>query len=465
MPRVLAIAPYFPPRRRVGALRPYRFLSRMAALGWESRVICLATPGAELDVATAERLRSVPRWEISTPMDRTRGRAQSDLETVRRPPPIPTQQPAVHAHPAPPRHGRRARLAGLAKRAGNWAADRVDTSFPVDTWAPLLALSAPAMLKRAEDYRPDLIWSTADPWSSLGLGHLLSSRLGVPWVCDLRDPWTLCPLRSADRTPMGRVIDGRLERLWLSAATSVGFTSRLTLERYANHYPALADKLFSEPNSYDAPFDAAAFDLNATPRGAEADPTRPLGALFFGGFRDSAPAGLLVDALGAAGGAAAGMQVRSVGGLPERDAKRARQTGVLGCFPSMDSVPYSAAPAAIGAADLLVLTTSPQRPEMIPAKLWDYLPAGRPILSISANPEIAEVLRDTGLGVQVDPTAPDASDQLTRRLLEARDNLRQGQPAFAKFQPRAARVQTYGAGPSTERLLAHFERALSRGRR
>lgn len=434
--KLLAIAPYFPPRRRVGALRPYRFVTRVQAHGWEARVICLSTPGAELDPDAAGRLAAVERWEVSSPFDRTRGRAQSDLEQT-------------------------ARAKGPMDAVGGRVADVVDASFPVDTWAPLLTAAAPGMLRRARAYAPDLIWATADPWSSLGLAHHLSRRLGVPWVADLRDPWTLCPLRSGDRSALGRALDRRFEARWLGSAAAIGVTSRLTLERYAAAYPALATRMFSEPNSYDAALEPQAFDAAAAPRPADA--TRPLSLLFFGGFRDSAPPDLLIDALARAHTLRpdATFTVRSVGGLQGAHAERAGAAGVLSCFATFEGVPYAQATATMREADLLLLSAAPRRPEQIPAKLWDYLPAGRPILSLGRNPEIAEVLADTGLGLQVDPTAADAVEATARLLLDAHDRLRRGELLLPDLSADASRVAAHGADHSTARLLAHFERVLS----
>lgn len=439
--KLLVVAPYFPPRRRVGALRPYRFVTRFLDAGVAVRVIRLHTADAALSQDEQARLSGAACWDIAAPFDRTRRRSESELAPAPR-----TDHPR------------------LLRRALDWTADQIDASCPADTWGPLLTLEARGMLQRARAFAPDMIWATADPWSSLGLGHYLAGELGIPWVADLRDPWTLCPLRAGERTAFGRAADRWLERSWLSSAAAIGFTSLTTRERYALAYPALSQRMFCEPNSYDVDFDEAAFAAAASKRphaqGAALD------VLFFGAFRSSAPATLVVDALAllvqSHGAAAPRVRVRSVGGLPPRDAARATRYGVAGCFENERAVPYASAMTSLRGADLLLLTTADQRPEMIPAKLWDYLAAGRPILSLSRNPEIARVLRDTGLGVQLDPTAPGAVQALATLLCEATLRVGRGEPPLLSFSPRASAVRRYGADASAARMLARFDVIVAR---
>lgn len=440
MPRVLLIAPYFPPRQRVGALRPYRFATRLIAHGWESKVICLATPGANLEPHAASRLAQLERWEVRSPLDRTRRRADSDLEQAHRPTSIAAGRPR-----------------GWLDRL----ADKVDAAFPVDTWAPLLMWAAPGLVRQARVFKPDLIWATADPWSSLGLAQYLAKRLQVPWIADLRDPWTLCPVRSGQRTSWARAWDRFFERRFLKSATAIGFTSRLTLERYAQAYPEHAERMFNEPNSFDAsPPTWYGDELRLAPT------TRPLEVTFFGRFRASAPPTLLIDALAQikAQDPQLGLRirVRSVGGLQGEDARRAERLGVANQFESMGAVPNSEATRTLAKADLLVLTTAPVRPEMIAAKLWDYLPAQRPVLALSDNPEIGEVLTRTGLGRLISVSTHDAVSQVSAALKEAANNLHNGQPLLAEFAPNPEALRGYSADASTARLVAQFQRALTR---
>jgi len=53
---------------------------------------------------------------------------------------------------------------------------------------------------------------------------------------------------------------------------------------------------------------------------------------------------------------------------------------------------------------LLLLQASKDTVDLVPAKLFEYLRAGRPVLAVVPDGSTAEVLRDTGGGWVVDPT-------------------------------------------------------------
>jgi glycosyltransferase involved in cell wall biosynthesis len=65
---------------------------------------------------------------------------------------------------------------------------------------------------------------------------------------------------------------------------------------------------------------------------------------------------------------------------------------------------YEASLAELGRASmLLLLQASKDTVDLVPAKLFEYLRAGRPVLALTPVGATAEVLRDTGGGWVVDP--------------------------------------------------------------
>ena len=67
-------------------------------------------------------------------------------------------------------------------------------------------------------------------------------------------------------------------------------------------------------------------------------------------------------------------------------------------------VSYEASLAELGRASvLLLLQASKDTVDLVPAKLFEYLRAGRPVLALAPPGATAEVLRDTGGGWVVDP--------------------------------------------------------------
>jgi glycosyltransferase involved in cell wall biosynthesis len=79
-------------------------------------------------------------------------------------------------------------------------------------------------------------------------------------------------------------------------------------------------------------------------------------------------------------------------------------------------VHYADAARVLSRAHVLLLEQRNDESVQIPGKLYDYLLARRPILSLSRNPELAEVLAATQAGEEVDPSSPTAVAQALLRL-------------------------------------------------
>src|SRR5262249_49850228 len=83
-------------------------------------------------------------------------------------------------------------------------------------------------------------------------------------------------------------------------------------------------------------------------------------------------------------------------------------------------MPYADAVRMMQAADMLLLLDSPGRTIGVPAKLYEYLGAGRPILAIAEpQSDTAHVLEQSGVVHRlVSPKAPDAVVSAIAELVE-----------------------------------------------
>ena len=419
--RALLVAPFFPPRARVGALRAQRFYEWLPAYGVSPTVVCIAQPG--------EVSNDVPVLRLRTPFDRTsRGGSQSDLGATGRP------------------HRRRTFT--------DVAAEVVDRMTPVDTWLPLLLLNLNRMVKFGRRHRVQVIWSTANPWSSHVVGALLARRLGVPWIADYRDPWTLDPLAEARRPRWIHALDTRLERALLERAAAVIFTSWETERRYLEAFSGLAGRTHVLTNSFRP--QGATHSMSSGPSGT-------LELLFFGRFRDTSPAELWIDAMvalrRAAPEKAAALRIRSVAGLSGADFARARDAGVADLFEAIEPVPYEAANGRLGCAHALILSLGDVRTDVIPAKLWDYLPAGRPIIAPVHNQDVHRVLRATGTGVALAPDAQALASWLQRVVVRCGD----GWALDIPCRPEPDAIAEFGADRSAATLAQLMRSVVERG--
>lgn len=430
--RVLLFAPYFLPRRRVGAMRPFRFAIHLRKFGWQPTVLTIAAEGQHLTEKEARLLRGIEVIELDPPFDRSTS-AESQLGTSS------DSSSAV--------------LEKLAEPLGS-VLDAVDRQFPVDTWLPFFLLKYRALTSAVRRVRPHVLWSTGDPWSGLLAARHLAHRFQLPWVADFRDPWTLSPVRMNGQSALTKTLNRWCERRILHSANAVVFTSAQTEATYRRHY---ADLDLHTTTIYNS-FDHTLFDDPVAPEASDVsdEPTSAshLDIGFFGRFRILSPATPIADALAAAhrqSEAAARIRVFSFGPLNAADERHARALGVRDQFYERDAVPLQKALSALRQFDLLLLSTDPRRDAIVPAKLWEYLAARRPILSLSKNPEITDLLERTGAGVQ---RTPENKHDIAELLLECLRAKQEGRALPLPFAPDPAAIERFEARSATQALTS-----------
>jgi hypothetical protein len=471
--RALLIAPYFPPWRRVGALRPWRFATGLREFGWQPTIVRLH-PGKET-LTPAERalLGDIEVLDVEVPGSATLRRLRtwttpSKQRAVESSRPIAALPPGrAQSYDPVPREDQRAAAAGGASsgaRTGptQWIADGIDRRTPVDTWMPVLLAALPRLTSWIDTHQPRLLWNTADPWSSHALAlALLRLRPALPWIADYRDPWSLCEVRPRSRPEWVRAVDSRVDARVIASATRVVFTADETTQRYATAFPRDRDRLRTIPNAWDARVFGALPDVAPS----QALPVSEDGLLriaFFGRFRPLSSEDAIFDALLAlarrAPELAARVRVSCVGGLPPARLSAARFAAIDHCFEAVPSVPQERAPETLRAADLLLLSTHPERADIIPAKLWDYLPVLRPILDLTPNPEVARVVAHTRTGVSLDPRAPEAIADLLAGCVTA---VRERRALPVRFAPDVEAIASYETRATTRALAALFDEVVA----
>lgn len=275
-----------------------------------------------------------------------------------------------------------------------------------DQWIGWWPWAVAAGRRVIKDQPVDLIYSTSPHATAHLIGCSLSRWAGIPWVADFRDPWYEEPPEPGTSWVAHRAAR-RLERLVVRRADRIVASTARLRDTLAARYPGEpAEKFVAVPNGYDeddfsgvggplkAPSDQLlivhAGSINANFR----DP-RPL----FEAVRLAAQAGLVDPAR---------IRFRFLGGGPFGESEEMKQAveraRLMARVEFLPRVSYEAALAELGRADvLLLLQASPDTVDLVPAKLFEYLRAGRPVLAVVPDGATAEVLRDTGGGWAVDP--------------------------------------------------------------
>jgi glycosyltransferase involved in cell wall biosynthesis len=263
----------------------------------------------------------------------------------------------------------------------------------------------PAVIKGARELRhqrPDVIYSSAPPWTGQVVAYVLRLLLRAPWVADFRDPWARAPWRG-DRMRVALRAATFLERVVVGKADHILFAARGNRDEFASHYgPAAAARFHFITNGCDPeefrqlppptlPPDGRFVLLHAGSLYAGRTPTSVLRAASMAVRRG------LIDRQR--------LTIRFLGSVGLRDVDLAglcRELDLEGNVEFVPSVPRAVSLAAMTSASALLIL-QPGHTVSVPGKLFEYLAAGRPILAVAEEGEIADLVRASGIGVSVRP--------------------------------------------------------------
>ena len=287
------------------------------------------------------------------------------------------------------------------------------------TWR-LFAVPLARRLARRHDLRA--VFSTAPQASAHLIGAAVSSQCRLPWVADFRDPMVHGPYPESWLT---RKVVTRLESRTVHRARRVVFTTPSARELYRTRYPELPDSRWQViHNGYDEDaFAAVERDLDVSP----VDSPRFVllhSGLLYRGLRDPTTLFQALGELKRESKLDAGifrLVLRACGS--ESRHRKMCEANHIGDLVSIEpGLPYRGALAEmIRAGGLLLLQSSPAN-RQIPAKVYEYLRARRPMLSV-VDPagDTAGLLGQLGIGPVVDIASVEAiKAALVQFLAEAR---------------------------------------------
>jgi len=313
--------------------------------------------------------------------------------------------------------------------------------------------SLQALLRRV---RPDVVVSTSPP-PTVGIpGMLLSRRLGVPLVFDVRDIWPEA-IAASGRLRSGTLIGvlERLEKAIYAASSAVTVVTEGKRERLIEK-GVPAEKVHVIPNGVDLRrFEAQEPMPDAAWRALGLDPARF--TLIYAGIMNP-PQGLdvLLDATARLRAEAPALgerfQLAMVGAGSERArlGERVANEGLGEWVRFVAEQPRDAIPPLLRTADAIAVTLRPRKDtHTVPSKLYEAMASGRPVL-VSADGAPNEILREAKAGLATAAADADGLAQSIRTLLEDPTQVR----AFGE----AGRA--YAAGFDRSRLVERFEAVL-----
>lgn len=426
---VLMIAPYFVPRRRVGAVRPFRFAVNLPRNGYRPVVMTIGHNSELMTSAESVIMKDIPVISIETGIDRTT-RADGRENVFKR-------------------------NSGI--NITDRFADLIDRHTPLDTWVYLFLKKWRWILNEAIRVNPDLIWASGDPWSGLWLGMKLSKALGKPFVADFRDPWTLTNVGLRKRSRLSGWIDRKVEKRVIEASDYLVFTSDATRLLYSDGYHLNKHRSATIYNTFDPIKRVDGEQGNEVP----SENSSLIQIHFFGRFRRLSPVHPIVEILSRLREqkpkVAANIRIHSYG-IPESDQIQSiERAGLTSQFIYEDSVSPEEAQVALKSADLLLLSTHPSRESIIPAKLWDYLVTGKPIFSIVPNPEVEKILQGNESGIHFTYGNGIAAEEYLSKFVDSKVN---GEKIILSDSEVQKLETDHSAESRTEMLASIFDRLI-----
>jgi glycosyltransferase involved in cell wall biosynthesis len=385
--KLLLVTWYFPPANTIGAVRMGKFAKYLDRRGIDFRVLTGRDWGLpetlplEIDPALIHQAR----WRDPNALPRPVQAARDWLK--RRGQPVPGVLPRISsAGKGVPSNEIVPRGAVLV----NWlsALYRDVVNFPDRQvgWAPY-ALGAARRLFGS--WRPDLIYASVPPYTSLFVADMLSRRYDIPWVAEYRDRWCDDPYVVMPRWRAW--LEHRLERRMMERAAGIVTVSEPWAELYRAKYGRPTRAIL---NGYDPE------DLPSPAPEPGPGPLRILytGAIYIG-YRDPSP---LFAALARHPELKQDIRVEFYGTAPEHVLPLAEQAGVRDQIAVFPAVPFRQSVALQHEADILLLMqwNDPREQGNVPAKLFEYMATGRPILGIGIEDGVpARLITARGAGL------------------------------------------------------------------
>jgi glycosyltransferase involved in cell wall biosynthesis len=426
VPRLLIVAAIYPPSRKIGARRPERFARHLAARGWDVTVLTLHpgyNPPNDDERSTAAGVEVV-RSHAFVPGNLLR--AASELDHRRR-----ARDRSGHSQTS----GDGAPGISRRLRDALWRnLSRVE--FP-DRWIGWTPFALAAVARREFD----AVLATLPPYSAALIARRIARRCGAVLALDYRDPWTEAP--RVDWNPAHyRHLLGRHRRVEDDCLreADVVFATSPTLCRWLA--PRAGIEPVFAPNSFDERHEPV-------PAGTRSQEIVYSGSLAYG--RSLSPILAAMSRQATAGTAA--VKLTYAGSDGARLTSEAARLGLSDRVTDLGYLPAREAERLVRHALAAVVIVTPGYEYMLPAKLFEILASGTPILLIApADSDVAAMCRELRLGWHHVPEDVDGIVASLRR-------------AAAGESPSPVGLEALQTHSVIESVDAALRQALEKGRR
>ncbi len=259
------------------------------------------------------------------------------------------------------------------------------------SWWPFAIARGMQMIRK---YRPSIVWSTYPIATAHVIGSHLARLARIPWVADFRDSMTD---ETYPADPSKRRTFEKIESRTVSRCDRVVFTAPGTLQMYRSRYPDVNESKWQLVlNGYDEETFLNAETTDAARSGRT--------VLLHSGIiypKERNPVGLF-DALsrmqrqGAIDSSRFELRLRAPGNT-EYVHRLVKEYKLGDLVTVRDPIPYEQAVSEMLTADGLLILQSEGCNHQIPAKIYEYMRAQKPILALTdPTGDTAGILRQSG---------------------------------------------------------------------
>ncbi len=279
------------------------------------------------------------------------------------------------------------------------------------TWRLGAAHQGRRMLR---EFRPDALWSTYPIATAHMIGAALHRASDLPWVADFRDPMAQ---EGYPDDPTTWQYYKRIESEALQQARFSVFTARGAARTYAERYPEAATRVRVIENGYDE----ESFAHEPPPLARRGDTVVLLhSGIVYPSERDPSALFEALARLRAAGRLEpARLRIRFRAAVhDDLIAALARERGVTEFIELAPAIAYRDALNEMQSVDSLLVLQASNCNEQVPAKLYEYLRARRPIVGLT-DPvgDTADVIQRAGLDSIAPLDDPEAIAALLLRMV------------------------------------------------
>jgi glycosyltransferase involved in cell wall biosynthesis len=311
------------------------------------------------------------------------------------------------------------------------------------SWIPAGVLAGRRIVRKLQ---PTALFSTFPIASAHEIALRLHESTGLPWIADFRDPM------AQDGYPPDPAVwesYAKIERRVFERADRITVTTDGTAQYYAARYPAIAGaKIRVIENGFDPDAFASASPSVASERKPNGRLLLLHSGIVYPTDRDPEPFLKALARLHREGHVGSdNLEVRfRASGYQDRYQQMIDRMALQGFVNLAPSLPYDQATEEMQRADALLVFQARTCNRQIPAKLYEYFYAGRPILAMT------DPAGDTGrllTRMNVSGIAPlEETDSIYAMLREALERVRSGEYAV----PDAADVAKLSRRARTQEL-------------